>query len=86
MNNVYSLEDIHRLFNHCTACPPNFRVLKAQIVYDKNDKIRPLWVQNRDLKGAALENLADCTNARELFNYKPGFKGKKKRTIIIIDE
>jgi len=72
------------LLQSCADGDVGFRVLKADMLWDKKDPIRPLWFHDRET-GAARDNMAACENSQHLFNFKPGFDGKKKRTIIIID-
>lgn len=55
----------------------NIRKLKAIIEYHKKEQF-PLTI--RTAKGFCHE-LPDCESVQAYFNFKPGFKGKKKVTI-----
>ena len=82
------MDDRHfvlKMFQECLGGLREFRVIKAYITYDPKDEQRPLWIHS-SVTGDPLENISTCGKAQWAFGFKKGFKGKKHKIIIIVDE
>ena len=84
LSNDSDIKILYLVLWSCIFGLVRFRIFQADMIWDKKDKIRPLWFKDRKT-GAARDNVAHCENSAQLFDYEKEFNGKKKRTIIVIN-
>lgn len=82
------MNDITFHFNPITGDrlrnPIPVRVLESQIVYRKEEVLRPIGV--KDKEGNSLTEIQNCQNSQWYWNFEQdGFKGKLKRTTMCLD-
>lgn len=76
--------DIVKILKSCLSGSVSYRIFETNMYFDRDDPLRPLWFKDRATEDP-LENISACSKAQYKFNFKKGFRGKKKRTIIVID-